>query len=373
MTGLSVPFVDLKTQYCSIKHEIEPAMARVFESAQFVLGDEVAAFEEEFAAYTECRYGIGLNSGTSALHLALLAAGIGPGDEVITVPFTFVATVAAICYAGAKPVFVDIAPDSFTMDPRKIERAITDRTKAILPVHLYGQTADMDPILEIAGRRNLLVIEDAAQAHGAMYKGRRAGNLGDMGCFSFYPGKNLGAYGEGGAVVTNSSDFNRRIRILRDWGAERKYHHEVRGYNYRMEGLQGAILRVKLRYLEQWTELRQAHAARYCELLEDSNVVTPHAAPHNSHVWHIYAVRSDDREGLQQHLQQQGVQTNIHYPYPIHLLPAYADLGYYEGDFPEAERAAREELSLPLYPELTAGQIEAVGMAVREWGLVHYA
>ena len=270
-----IPFVDLKAQYASIKSEVNAAIQGVLDSCQFTLGSEVAAFEEEFAAYCQAKHGIGVNSGTSALHLALLAAGVGPGDEVITVPFTFVATVAAIHYTGARPVFVDIDPRSFTMDVKAIEAAITPRTKAILPVHLYGQPADMDPILEIAKRHGLVVIEDAAQAHGAEYKGRRAGSMGDMGCFSFYPGKNLGAYGEGGMVTTDNPEFARTIRMLRDWGAERKYEHVLKGYNYRLEGIQGAVLRVKLRHLEAWTEGRRAAAAHYDRLLAGSGVPTP--------------------------------------------------------------------------------------------------
>ena len=253
-----IPFLDLKAQYHSIKDEIDAAVVKVLENSQFVLGKEVAAFEEEFAYYCDASYGVAVNSGTSALHLALLASGIGVGDEVITVPFTFVATVAAICYTGAQPVFVDIDPVSFTIDVNQIEKTITKRTKAILPVHLYGQPANMEPILEIANRYGLIVIEDAAQAHGARYKGRNVGSMGDMGCFSFYPGKNLGAYGEGGIVVTNNSEYARTIRILRDWGQEQKYHHVLKGYNYRMDGIQGAILRVKLGYLRHGDRMQQA-------------------------------------------------------------------------------------------------------------------
>src|SRR5262245_8652018 len=266
-----VPFVDLKAQYRSIKSEIDTAISSVLESGQFVLGEEVAAFEAEFAAYCGVRFGIALNSGTSALHLALLAANIGPGDEVITVPFTFVATVAAIRYTGAWPVFVDIDPRSYTMDVDQIKTAITKQTKAILPVHLYGQPADMDPILEIARRHGLVVIEDAAQAHGAEYKGCRIGGIGDLGCFSFYPGKNLGAYGEGGMVTTNNPDYAKTIRMLRDWGQERKYDHVLKGYNYRMDGLQGAILRVKLRHLSTWTQARRANAELYNQLLSETS------------------------------------------------------------------------------------------------------
>jgi len=360
-----VPFVDLKAQYRAIKTEIDAAIGHILENSQFVLGPEVAAFESEFAHYTGGAHAIALNSGTSALHLAMLAAGIGPGDEVITIPFTFVATTAAIGYTGAKPVFVDIDPVSFTMDPSRIEAAITPRTKAIVPVHLYGQPADLDPILEVARRHNLIVIEDAAQAHGAEYKGRRVGSIADLGCFSFYPGKNLGAYGEGGAVVTNNPEFVRTIRMLRDWGAEKKYLHVLKGYNYRMEGIQGAILRVKLRYLEAWTEARRAHAVRYSQLLAGSRVETPQAMAYARHVYHVYAVRSKQREALQKALQEREVQTGIHYPIPVHLLPAYSELGHRRGDFPHSEQAADEVLSLPMYPELTAAQIETVAEAVR--------
>jgi dTDP-4-amino-4,6-dideoxygalactose transaminase len=360
-----VPFVDLKAQYRAIKTEIDAAIQHILENSQFVLGPEVVAFESEFAHYTGGAHAIAVNSGTSALHLAMLAAGIGPGDEVITIPFTFVATTAAIGYTGAKPVFVDIDPVSFTMDPSRIEAAITPRTKAIVPVHLYGQTADLDPIMEIARRHNLIVIEDAAQAHGAEYKGRRVGSIGDLGCFSFYPGKNLGAYGEGGAVVTNNPEFVRTIRMLRDWGAEKKYLHVLKGYNYRLEGIQGAILRVKLRYLEGWTESRRAHAVQYNQLLAGSGVGTPEAMAYGRHVYHVYAVRSKHREGLQKALQDREVQTGIHYPIPVHLLPAYSELGHKKGDFPHSEQAADEVLSLPMFPELSQAQIETVAEAVR--------
>jgi dTDP-4-amino-4,6-dideoxygalactose transaminase len=360
-----IPFVDLKAQYASIKDEVDAAIQGVLQSCQFTLGAEVAAFEAEFAAYCQTKHGIGVNTGTSALHLALLAANVGPDDEVITVPFTFVATVSAICYVGARPVFVDIDPHTFNIDANAIEAAITKKTKAIIPVHLYGQPADMAPILEIARRHGLVVIEDACQAHGAEYEGRRAGSLGDMGCFSFYPGKNLGAYGEGGMVVTGNPDYARTIRMLRDWGAERKYHHVLKGYNYRLEGIQGAVLRVKLRYLEAWTEARRAAAARYDRLLAGSSVATPEAMRYARHVYHIYAIRTPRRQAWQDALQAQGIQTGIHYPIPVHLLPAFADLGYSLGEFPHAERAANEVLSLPMFPELTAEQCEVVARAVK--------
>jgi dTDP-4-amino-4,6-dideoxygalactose transaminase len=360
-----IPFVDLKAQYISIKDEINTAVAGVLESTQFILGNEVTAFEEEFARYCGADYGIAVNTGTSALHLALMANGIGPGDEVITVPFTFVATVAAIGYTGATPVFVDIDPISYTLDVTQIEKAITERTKAILPVHLYGQPADMDPILEIARRYGLTVIEDAAQAHRAEYKGRRVGGIGDLGCFSFYPGKNLGAYGEGGMVVTNNPEHARTIQMLRDWGQEQRYQHVLKGYNYRMDGLQGAILRVKLRHLDAWTDARRAHAERYDALLANSGVKTPTVMPYSHHVYHIYAVQTQQRELLQQKLNEQGIQTGIHYPIPVHLQAAYSDLGYKLGDFPHSEQAAGRVLSLPMHAELTSAQIHTVAESLQ--------
>jgi dTDP-4-amino-4,6-dideoxygalactose transaminase len=361
-----IPFVDLRRQYLDLKADIDAAVLRVLDTGQFVLGPEVEAFEKEFAAMHAADAGVAMNTGTSALHLALLAAGVGPGDEVITVPFTFVATTAAVVYTGARPVFVDINRDTFTMDVTQIEKAITERTKAILPVHLYGQPADMDPIMEIARRHGLVVIEDACQAHNAHYKGRPVGAIGDAGCFSFYPGKNLGAYGEGGIVVTNRPDFARDMRMLRDWGQEKKYHHVLKGFNYRMEGMQGAILRVKLRHLPAWTNARREHAAMYRELLVDTGVKVPIEAWYARHVYHVFAVRTPDRATLQRTLQSHGVSSGIHYPVPVHLQPAYADLGYHAGDFPESERAANETLSLPMFPELTPTQIEQVCSAVKQ-------
>ena len=368
---MSVPFVDLRAQYSLIKDEILAAVARVFDSGQFVLGKEVAAFEEEFAAYCGVRHGIAVNSGTSALHLALLAGGIGPGDEVITVPLTFVATAAAITYTGAKPVFIDVDPETYTIDPAHLEAAITPRTKAILPVHLYGNAADMHPICRLARRHSLLVIEDAAQAHGAEYKGRRCGSIGDLACFSFYPGKNLGAYGEGGIVTTDNPEFARTIRMLRDWGAEKKYEHALKGFNYRMEGVQGAILRVKLRYLEAWTEARRKHASAYTKALQGSGVQLPVTAPDARHVYHIYAVLSTQRRELMDTLATRGVQTGIHYPTPVHLLAAYSDLNYRPGDFPVAEKIAAQEVSLPMFPEMTRAQINEVSEALLEFQNVY--
>jgi dTDP-4-amino-4,6-dideoxygalactose transaminase len=354
-----VPFLDLKAQYLSIKPEIDAAIQRVLDSSQFVLGSEVAAFEQAFADYCGgANYCVAVNSGTSALHLALLAAGVGPGDEVISVPFTFVATIAAIDYTGARAVLVDVDPKTATMDSAQIEQAITTRTKAILPVHLHGQPSDMDPIQEIARRHNLVVVEDAAQAHGTEYKGRRSGSLADLACFSFYPGKNLGAYGEGGAVVTNDERYAKTIRMMRDWGQERKYHHVVQGFNYRMEGFQGAILGVKLKYLERWTEARRAHARRYTALLDELGVATPQEAPDTRHVFHVYAIRVPDRENVQKQLQAAGIGTAIHYPIPVHLQKSFAHLGYKAGDFPISERLADAVLSLPMYPEMTDAQID---------------
>jgi dTDP-4-amino-4,6-dideoxygalactose transaminase len=361
-----IPFVDLKAQYHSIKPDIDAAVLAVLESTQFVLGNEVAAFEEEFAGYSGGRHGIAVNSGTSALHLALLAAGIGPGDEVITTPFTFVATAAAIRYTGARPVYADIDPHSFNLDPARIEAAITERTKAILPVHLYGQPADMAAIMEVARRHSLVVIEDACQAHGAEYHGQRVGSIGDIGCFSFYPGKNLGAYGEGGLAVTNNPDFAKTMRMLRDWGQEKRYHHVLPGYNYRMEGIQGAILRVKLRHLEDWTEARRAHAATYDALLAGACLQTPATTTDVRHVYHVYAIRTTRRDAVQQTLQERGIQTGIHYPIPVHLQQAYADPQFQAGDFPCAAAAATTVLSLPMFPELTEEQIATVAAATRE-------
>lgn len=359
-----IPFVDLKAQYASIRAEVNAAIQGVLDSCQFTLGAEVAALEQEYAKYCQTKHAVGVNSGTSALHLALLVADVKPGDEVITVPFTFVATASAIHYCHAKPVFVDIDPRSFNMDPNRVEAAITKRTRAIMPVHLYGQPADMDPLREVARRHGLALIEDAAQAHGAEYKGRRAGSLGDMACFSFYPGKNLGAYGEAGMVVTDDDEHARKLRMLRDWGAEKKYEHLLKGYNYRMEGIQGAVLRVKMRHIEAWTEARRAHAAQYDKLLAGSGVPTPQVMPDVRHVYHIYAVRTQQRQRWMDALQAQGIQTGIHYPFPVHLLPAYADLGYKAGDFPHSEKAAREVLSLPMFAELTADHCKQVADAV---------
>ncbi|ARO23315.1 DegT/DnrJ/EryC1/StrS family aminotransferase [Rhizobium sp. S9] len=360
-----IPFLDLKAQYQSIKSEIDAAVLGVLASGQYILGEEVIRLEQEFADYCNVKHAIAVNTGTSALHLSLLAAGIGPGDEVITVPLTFVATVSAICYTGATPVFVDVEPVTLTMDPAQLEAKITSRTKAIIPVHLYGQMADMDGIMAVADRYQIPVIEDACQAHGARYKGARAGSIGASGCFSFYPGKNLGACGEGGIAVTNSDEQAKTMRMLRDWGQEQRYHHLLKGFNYRMDAIQGAILRVKLRHLEAWTEARRSHGRRYSSLLAGSpHLRTPVEVPERRHVYHVYAIRSHDRDGLQRVLTAEGIPSGLHYPIPVHLQKAHADLGYQAGDFPVSEAAAREVLSLPIYPEMPVQHVDQVAAAL---------
>lgn len=361
-----IPFLDLQAQYQSIKEELDAAVLRVLASGHYALGPEVAAFEEEFAAFCGVPHAVAVNSGTSALHLALLAIGIKPGDEVITVASTFVATVAAIDYCGARPVFVDVEPDTLNMDPALIEARITERTRAILPVHLHGHPADMDPILAIARRHGLAVIEDAAQAHDAEYKGRRVGSLGELACFSFYPGKNLGACGEGGIVLTANPDHAGRLRRLRDWGQSRKYHHDFKGFNYRMEGIQGAVLRVKLRHLKDWTEARRHHAALYGELLADSGIETAVEKDYARHIYHVYAIRTPRRDALQEALSSAGIATGIHYPIPVHLQKAYAEFGDGPGSLPVTEREAGRLLSLPMFAELSDQQVQSVCMRIRE-------
>jgi dTDP-4-amino-4,6-dideoxygalactose transaminase len=363
-----IPFLDLKAQYRQIKPDIDAAVARVVSSGHFVLGPEVTAFERRFAEYCRTSHCLAVNSGTSALHLALLAAGVGPGDEVITVSMTFVATTAAILYSGAKPVFVDVDPVTWTMDPGLIEAAITPRTKAILPVHLHGLMAEMDSIMSIARRHGLVVIEDAAQAHGAEYRGRRAGSIGDLGCFSFYPGKNLGAFGEGGAVVTDQPEFARRVSLLRDWGQEAKYDHVIAGYNYRMDEIQSAVLNVKLDYIERWTEARRSLAERYNELLSELPFARPQPPRHSRHVYHVYSVRLQRRDEALAILRDAGIGAGIHYPIPVHLQKAYAELGCRAGDLPVTENLANEFLSLPIYPELLPDGAATVVSTLRNAG-----
>jgi dTDP-4-amino-4,6-dideoxygalactose transaminase len=355
-----VPFVDLAAQYRTIAAEIGEATSRVFQNADFILGREVNLFEEEFATFCESRYAVGVDSGTSALELALRAYDIGPGDEIITAANSFIASALAISHAGAKPVLVDVDPYTYTMDVASVESAITPRTKAILPVHLYGHPAHMDPIWQLADKRGLVVIEDACQAHGTRYKGRRTGSLGHAAAFSFYPGKNLGAYGDGGMVVTNDRAVAKRLEMLRNYGQKEKYQHMFRGYNRRLDTLQAAVLRVKLKYLEKWNAARRWNAVLYHKFLEGCGVVLPGEAGGAESVWHLYVIRTEQRDVLREHLISQGISASIHYPIPIHLQPAYRDLGYKRGEFPVTESCAQQLLSLPMYAELTQGQIEYV-------------
>jgi dTDP-4-amino-4,6-dideoxygalactose transaminase len=355
-----IPFVDLKAQYQSIKAEINEAIQRVLDNAAFILGKEVQAFEESFADYVGVKHCVAVNNGTAAIQVAVQSCGISAGDEVIIPANTFFATAEGISTAGATPVFVDCDSASYNIDVSKIGAAITEKTKAIMPVHLYGQSADLDAVFEIAKKHNLLVLEDAAQAHGALYKNKRVGVFGVAGCFSFYPGKNLGAYGEGGAVVTNDEEVAYRVRLLRDHGSAKKYHHQIIGYNFRMEGIQGAVLNVKLKYLDGWNDLRREHAARYNELLKDTDLILPYEMEYVRHIYHLYVVQSENRDELMKALNGADIQTGIHYPIPIHLQPAYTFLGHEEGAFPEAERQAKRLLSLPMFPELTNEQIERV-------------
>lgn len=365
-----IPFLDLAAQSRFIRKEIDAAIAEVIDSSQFILGPAVERFEKDFAEYCGSRHAIGVNSGTSALHLALMALDVGREHEVVTVAHTFVATVAAITYTGARPVLVDVDEERFTLDPAKLQAAITPRTRAILPVHLYGQVADMDPIMAIADEAGIPVIEDAAQAHGATYKGKTAGSIGRIACFSFYPAKNLGAYGEAGAVVTNDDELARRMRAIRDWGQLRRSVYELPGYNLRMDGLQGAVLDVKLRHLAAWTAGRQRVARRYDELFTASRVAgqlrLPAPCPDGTHVYHQYVFRVKERDRLRDELSRRGVQTGIHYPRPVHLQPVFAGLGFRAGDFPRAERITREIVSLPIYPELGEDDIRQVVAAVED-------
>ena len=355
-----IPFSDLKLQYLSLKAEIDACVQRVLDSGWFILGQEVEAFEEEFAAYVGAAFAVGVGSGTEALHLGLLACNVGTGDEVITVSHTAVATVAAIELTGARPVFVDIDPRSYTMDPSQLEEMIGPATKAIVPVHLYGQTADLDPILSLARRHGLKVVEDAAQAHGAQYKGRRAGSLGDVGCFSFYPTKNLGAFGDGGLVVTSDEGVAEKLRLLREYGWTERYVSSIKGTNSRLDELQAAILRVKLKRLDEWNATRREHAALYDELLASAELGTPAEMKYGKHCYHIYAVRCKHREQLRKFLRERGVGALVHYPVPVHLQEAYRGLGRGEGSLPVAEQVAAEVLTLPVAPEITEGQIRKV-------------
>jgi dTDP-4-amino-4,6-dideoxygalactose transaminase len=364
---MNVPFVDLKALHGPIAADLSNAIARVMRNTSFIQGSEVKAFEDAFARYLGVRQCVAVNSGTAALHLALLGLGIGPGDEVITVTHTFIATSEAISAVGARPVFMDVDPVSYTMDPAKVEAAITSRTKAILPVHLYGYPADMDALLAIAKRHNLLLVEDACQAHGASYKGRMAGTMGVAGCFSFYPGKNLGACGEGGAMVTSDEALAQKVRTLREHGSVQKYVHLVPGYNFRMEGIQGAVLAVKLPHLDVWNDRRRALAKRYNERLAGQGIVLPKEDAHARHVYHLYVIQVDDRDALRGHLAQRGIETGLHYPIPLHQQEAYASLGYRTGDFPVTEKATQRILSLPMYPDMSLEAADYVSDAIIEW------
>jgi dTDP-4-amino-4,6-dideoxygalactose transaminase len=364
---MSVPFVDLKAQYETIEDDLKASVLRVLDSQTFVLGPEVEAFEEEFAAFCGVKYCVALNSGTAALHLALVALGVKPDDEVITVSNTFIATAEAISAAGATPVFIDIDPDTYLMDPALLEAGITPRTRAIIPVHLFGQVADMDAIMAVADRHGIPVIEDACQAHGATYKGARAGSLGAIGCFSFYPSKNLGTVGEGGAAITDSAEVAAAMRSLRDHGQYRRYYHDVVGYNYRMGAIQGAALRVKLPYLADWNRQRRARAQEYDRLLAELPVTTPFEASYGESVYHLYVIRAEDRDGLRAYLEARGIATGIHYPVPIHLQEAYAGLGYGLHSLPVTESRTQQIVSLPMYAELTTGQVQTVVDAIEEF------
>ncbi len=355
-TTTPVPLLDLKAQYAALRDEIRAAMDRVIESQHFILGPEVEALEHEVAAYSHCQYGIGVSSGTDALLVALMAIDLQPGDEVITTPYTFFATAGSIARLGGQPVFVDIDPHTYNIDPTGIEAVITPRTKAIMPVHLFGQMADMDPIMEIARRHGLYVIEDAAQAIGAEYKGRRAGSIGHLGCFSFFPSKNLGGFGDGGMVTTNAPDLADKVKLLRGHGARPKYYHKVVGGNFRLDALQAAVLRVKLHYLDKWTVARQRNAGRYHQLFAESvaPIGLPFDAGYGRHIYNQFVIRSERRDALMAHLKAQQIGTEIYYPVPMHLQECFADLGGRPGDFPVSERAAQETLAIPVYPELTA-------------------
>lgn len=360
-------YLDLKAQLRPLRAEIDAAIARTLDNCSFCLGPDVVQFEKDFAKFCDAKFCVGFNSGTSALHVALLLLNIGRGDEVITTPSTFVATSWAISYVGATPVFVDIDDATCDINPALVERAISSKTKAILPVHLYGNPCDLDPLLAICRKHNLPLVEDAAQAHGAKYRGKPVGTFGVSSCFSFYPGKNLGAAGEGGALVTNDEAFAARARSLREHGSTQRYYHDEVGFNYRMEGIQGAVLGIKLKHLSRWNAERRRVAKRYLELLADTPIQLPHETNSAESVWHLFVVRHPRREELKKHLEASGVGCALHYPLPLHLQKCYAHLGYKSGDFPAAEKSARECLSLPIYPELTDKQIQRVVNVIRDF------
>lgn len=374
MTNEPVPLLDLKAQYVSIREEVREALDRVIESQHFILGPEVELLEREVAAYSQCQFGIGVSSGTDALLVALMAVGVGPGDEVVTTPYSFFATAGAIARLGATPVFVDIDPFTYNIDPRQVESAITKKTRAIIPVHLYGQMADMNPIVKAARAHGLYVIEDAAQAIGAEYTGRRAGSVGDLGCFSFFPSKNLGGFGDGGMVTANDAELADKVKLLRNHGYRPKYYNKVVGGNFRLDAIQAAVLRVKLKYLDDWTAARQKNADIYRRLFSEaglavgnSKVTLPQESPEQRHIYNQFVIRAENRDGLLRYLKGRQIGTEIYYPVPLHLQECFADLNYKPGDFPFSERAARETLALPIYPELTRQMLSDVVGAVADF------
>jgi len=360
-----IPIVDLKKEYAKIKTEVNEAIQRVLDKQWFILGEEAEKFEQEFANYIGARYAIGVNSGSDALYLAVKSLGIGKGDEVITVSHTFISTVDAITRNEAKPVFVDIDPETYTIDVKQIKDKITDRTKAIIPVHLYGHPADMDPIVQIAKKYKLFIIEDACQAHGAEYKGKKVGGIGDIGCFSFYPSKNLGAYGNGGMIVTNSEELAKRLSMLRNYGQSKKYYYDFMGINSRLDEIQAAVLRIKLKHLDEWNEKRRNIAKLYGKLLKGSSIILPIEKDYAKHVYHLYVIRSKNRDELQQYLLENGIQTQIHYPLPVHKQKAYLDLGF-RAHLPATEKVCGEILSLPMYPWLNQEEVEKISRKIKE-------
>lgn len=364
---MSVPFVDLQTMHEDILPEMLEAMTRIAKKGNFVLGDEVEMFEEEFAAYSDCKYAVGVDSGLSALKLSLLAYDIGPGDEVIVPVNTFIATAAAVTFIGATPVFVDNPAGDFNIDVTRIEEAITDKTRAIIPVHLYGIPADMDPIMEIAEKHNLLVLEDASQAHGAYYKGKRIGSIGHIAAFSLYPAKNLGAFGDAGIITTNDESVIKKLKAMRNCGQVAKYQHEYAPYNHRLDTIHAAVLRIKLRQLDSWNVMRRQVAQWYAEALASTPYEIPQVADDIEPVWHLYVIRTDDRDGLREHLGKHQIGASIHYPDALHQVAYYKDLNYNDGDFPVAEKQAKQVLSLPMYPHMTKSHVEEVVSAIQSF------
>lgn len=355
-----IPFGDLKRQYDSIKTEVDFAVKQVLDSGWFILGKQVEGFEKEFAEYLEVKYAVAVGSGTEALHLALVALGVGSGDEVITVPNTAVFTVSAISFANAKPVFVDIDKNYYAMDAKKIEKAITKKTKAIMPVHLYGQCADMDEIRSVAEKHDIKIVEDACQSHGAEYKSKKAGSIGDIGCFSFYPSKNLGAFGDGGIAVTNSRELADKLKLLRNGGQEKRYFHKIKGFNSRLDEIQAAVLSIKLKYLDKWNDMRRNMASLYDTLITNSKIMKPVEAKYNKHVYHLYVIKTKQRDKLQKYLADNDIQTYVHYPVPVHLQQAYRDLNILKGKYPVAEECSDTILSLPMYPELKKEEVKQI-------------